>query len=42
MQAGFDPARIGDPLYFEDPKSQRYVPLDSSLFAAISAGSIRI
>jgi fatty-acyl-CoA synthase len=42
MQEGFDPARISDPLYFDDPRSQRYVPLDASLFAAISAGSIRV
>jgi fatty-acyl-CoA synthase len=42
VQAGFDPARISDPLYFDDPRTQAYVPLDAALFAAISAGSIRI
>jgi fatty-acyl-CoA synthase len=42
MQEGFDPARTSDPLYFDDPRSQRYVQLDASLFAAISAGSIRV
>jgi fatty-acyl-CoA synthase len=42
MQAGFDPARISDPLYFDDPRQQRYVPVDASLFAAIGAGSVRI
>jgi fatty-acyl-CoA synthase len=40
-QAGFDPARIKDPLYFDDPRAQAYVPLDAALFAAISAGSVR-
>jgi fatty-acyl-CoA synthase len=42
VQAGFDPARSNGPLYFDDPRSQRYVPVDTALFAAISAGTIRI
>jgi fatty-acyl-CoA synthase len=42
VQAGFDPARINDPLYFDDPRTQAYVPLDAALHAAISAGKIRI
>jgi fatty-acyl-CoA synthase len=42
VQAGFDPARTKDPLYFDDPRTQTYVPLDAPLFAAISAGAIRI
>ncbi len=42
VQAGFDPARIEDPLYFDDPRMQAYVPLDTALFAAISAGAVRV
>jgi fatty-acyl-CoA synthase len=42
VQAGFDPARISDPLYFDDARAQAYVPLDAALFAAISAGAVRI
>src|SRR6202161_2499783 len=42
VQAGFDPARIEDPLYFDDPRTQAYVPVDAALFAAISAGTVRI
>jgi fatty-acyl-CoA synthase len=42
VQAGFDPARITDPLYFDDPRAQRYVPVDAALYAAIAAGEIRI
>jgi fatty-acyl-CoA synthase len=42
VQAGFDPARIQDPLYFDDPRTGTYVPLDAALFAAISAGGVRI
>jgi fatty-acyl-CoA synthase len=40
-QAGFDPARIQDPLYFDDPRAQAYVPLDAALYAAILAGAVR-
>ena len=42
VQAGFDPARISDPLYFDDPRAQAYVPLDAALFTAIAAGTVRI
>ena len=42
LQAGFDPARIQDPLYFDDPRTGTYVPIDAALFAAISAGGVRI
>jgi fatty-acyl-CoA synthase len=42
MQAGFDPGRVSDPLYVDDPRSQRYVPLDAALFAAILSGELRI
>jgi fatty-acyl-CoA synthase len=42
MQAGVDPARITDPLYFDDPRTQRYIPIDAALFAAICAGAVRI
>jgi fatty-acyl-CoA synthase len=42
MQAGFDPGRISDPLYFDDPRLQRYVPLDAALFAAILSGALKI
>jgi fatty-acyl-CoA synthase len=42
MQAGFDPGRMADPLYFDDARAQRYVPLDAALYAAISDGTIRV
>jgi fatty-acyl-CoA synthase len=42
MQTGFDPGRVSDPLYFDDPRSQRYVPVDAALFAAILSGEQRI
>ena len=42
MQSGFDPSRVTDPLYFDDARSQRYVPVDAALYAAIVDGTIRI
>jgi fatty-acyl-CoA synthase len=42
MHAGFDPMRIRDPLYFDDAQAQAYVTLDAALFAAISAGAVRV
>jgi len=42
LSGGFDPAVVKDPLYFDDARSQRYVPLDAALFAAIKAGQLRV
>jgi fatty-acyl-CoA synthase len=42
VASGFDPALVKDPLYFDDARSQRYVPLDAALFAAIAAGHVRV
>jgi fatty-acyl-CoA synthase len=39
---GIDPSRISDPLYFDDARLQRYVPLDAALFEKIREGSVRI
>ena len=42
LQSGFDPSRVTDPLYFDDAQSQRYVPVDAALYAAIVEGTIRM
>jgi fatty-acyl-CoA synthase len=42
MQAGFDPSRVKDPLYFDEARSQRYVPMDAALYGAILDGKVRI
>ena len=42
VQAGFDPANIADALFFDDPRTHAYVPMDAASFAAISAGMIRV
>ena len=41
MREGFDPAVVSDPLYFSDPKSGEYRPLDAEVFARIVDGKIR-
>jgi fatty-acyl-CoA synthase len=41
-RAGIDPAVIGDPLYFDDPKNGGYRRLDREAHAAIAAGRIRL
>ena len=34
VREGFDPAAIEEPLYFDDPRSERYVPLTAGLYRA--------
>jgi fatty-acyl-CoA synthase len=42
VSAGFDPRRSADRLYFNDPVSRRFRPLDQTLYEAIVSGTIRI
>ena len=42
MTDGFDPRRIGDPLYFYDTERQQYVPLDKPLFDKLIAHTMRL
>lgn len=42
MREGFDPNRLGDPLFFYDARAARYVPLDAKLHESICNGSLRI
>jgi fatty-acyl-CoA synthase len=39
---GFDPARITDPLYFNDPAMRAFVPLDAAFYERINKGQIRL
>jgi fatty-acyl-CoA synthase len=39
---GYDPSVIRDPLYFDDPVRQAFVPLDASLHARINGGGFRL
>jgi fatty-acyl-CoA synthase len=42
VAAGFDPSRISDPLFFDDARSQSYLPLDATLHRDIVAGAVRV
>ena len=42
VRAGFDPALVADPLYVDDARAGRFVPLDVALHAAIADGRIRL
>ena len=35
----FDPARVSDPLFFDDRQQGAYVPLDAALFGRLTAGN---
>jgi fatty-acyl-CoA synthase len=39
---GFDPHRLTDPLFFREPKSGAYRPIDAEAYARILDGSIRL
>jgi len=42
VRDGFDPRRVTDPLFFKDPKSNTYRPIDADAYARILEGSIRL
>jgi fatty-acyl-CoA synthase len=42
VREGFDPNRVKDPLFFRDPKSGAYRPIDATDHARILDGSIRL
>lgn len=39
---GYDPAVVGDPLWFRDDAARTYVPLDAALRAALDSGAIAL
>jgi fatty-acyl-CoA synthase len=39
---GFDPACIGDPLFFDDPRVGGYVRLDAAVYGQIVSGEVRL
>ena len=41
VDEGYDPARVGDPLYVDDRGTQAYRPLDATAFSQIAAGGVR-
>jgi fatty-acyl-CoA synthase len=41
IREGFNPA-AREPIYFNDPSQQAYIPLDAKLFGRIQDGTIRL
>jgi fatty-acyl-CoA synthase len=39
---GFDPAKVADPLFFDDTSVGAYVPVDTALYRRIQAGELRL
>jgi fatty-acyl-CoA synthase len=42
VREGFDPEQIEGPVYFDDPRTNRYVRLEPPLYRAIVGGQIRL
>jgi fatty-acyl-CoA synthase len=42
VREGYDPTATSDTIYFDDPESERYVPLDNELCERINTGRIRL
>ena len=42
IRDGFDPRLVKDPIFFKDPGSGGYLPLDEAVFERILDGSIRL
>ena len=42
IRAGFDPRHVTDPLFFRDPKSGDFLPLDADGYARLSEGALRL
>jgi fatty-acyl-CoA synthase len=42
VRESFDPTMTADPIYFDDPERQAFVPLDGALYERINAGKVRL
>lgn len=42
VKAGFDPERISEPVYYCNPQTKAYEPVDANVFKAINNGTIRL
>jgi fatty-acyl-CoA synthase len=42
VKQGFDPTAISDPIYFNDPNTKAFVPLDAALYDGIRGGKVRL
>jgi acyl-CoA synthetase (AMP-forming)/AMP-acid ligase II len=42
QEQGFDPAKVGDPIYVRDSKQDAYVALDAGLHAQLQSGALKL
>jgi fatty-acyl-CoA synthase len=42
VDEGYDPAKVGDRLYFADPEQRAFVPLDADVYTRIQAAGYRL
>jgi fatty-acyl-CoA synthase len=42
VREGFNPAATSDPIFFNDPQSRAFVPLDPALYSKIERGEVRL
>ncbi|MEM9599673.1 MAG: long-chain-acyl-CoA synthetase, partial [Pseudomonadota bacterium] len=42
VKAGYDPERISEPVYYCNPQTKAYEPVDADVFARINDGTIRL
>jgi fatty-acyl-CoA synthase len=42
MAEGFDPAKVADPLYFDDPEQDAFAPVTAALARRIDSGDIKL
>jgi fatty-acyl-CoA synthase len=42
IRSGFDPLKVADPLFFRDPKSGNFLPLDTDAHARLVQGAVRL
>ena len=42
MLEGYDPARVHDPLFFDDPNAKQYAPLDVSAYEKLHREGLRV
>ena len=42
VDEGFDPVRVSDPLFFHDPRTGTFLPIDEILYQNVISGKIRL
>jgi fatty-acyl-CoA synthase len=42
IRDGFDPARVGEPIFFDDRKRAGYMPVDASVHEQLTMGALRL